>query len=66
MSEAKHAAFYREEAFHTWMEHDIKSHKGWAKMPDDAIGRGKHLETLMRFAWRAGAEYERRLQEPRQ
>ena len=40
--------------FEEWMGRLRASH-GWLAMPKNAIVRGRHLETLLRFAWEAGA-----------
>ena len=40
--------------FEEWMGRLRLSH-GWLAMPKNAIVRGRHLETLLRLAWEAGA-----------
>ena len=46
----------RERAFQEWLAKEIKSNVGWLAMPGNAIARGKHLRTLLRYAFDAGVE----------
>ena len=41
--------------FDEWMGR-LRSNHGWLAMPKNAITRGRHLETLLRRAWEAGAQ----------
>ena len=40
--------------FEEWMGR-LRVNPGWLAMPKNAIVRGRHLETLLRQAWEAGA-----------
>ncbi len=60
---SEHPTLRRGLAFEGWLREELRPNRGWMAMPPNAIARGRHLRMLLRFAWDAGAKYQR--EEPR-